>query len=133
MIIKILIVEDNDEFRGVLRNFLETQNLDFEIYETSSGELAITEALAKRPEIILMDVRLPQMNGIEAAKHIKMKLPESKIIILTMFELPEFEQSNQHEIVSAFVSKGELYDRLIPVMQKCLNGKHKKDAYWSFS
>jgi len=80
---KILIVDDHDDFREGVKDFLKKQKMDLLISESSSAEEAIAKALFLRPDIILMDIRLPNMNGIEASNKIKEQLPNCKIIILT--------------------------------------------------
>lgn len=115
---KILIVEDHDDFRAVVRQHLESQDLDAEILEASSGELGISKALRFRPHIILMDLRLPGMSGIEAAGRIKQLLPDIEILILTMFETTAFQEVFKSSDVSAYIGKSELYERLVPEIKK---------------
>ncbi len=117
-----MIVDDNDEFRKVLKMYLRMQSPQMEIHEADSGELAIAEASHQRPDVILMDIRLPLMNGIDAAIRIKEDLPKVKIIILTIFETEEFRRYQSNGVIFAFVGKSEVYDRLMPVIQKSMKG-----------
>ncbi len=123
MAAKILIIEDHDDFRKTVRTHLESQDLDFEIQEAASGELGVSLALRERPHIILMDIRLPGINGIDAASKIKIHIPESEIIILTMFETEAFKEVFQSDHVTAYVGKSELYEKLVPIMKKILDVK----------
>lgn len=115
---KILIVEDHDDFRAIVRQHLESQDLDMEILEASSGELGISKALRFQPHIILMDLRLPGMSGIEAAGRIKQLLPHIEILILTMFETTAFQEVFKSDDVSAYIGKSELFERLVPEIKK---------------
>ncbi|MFW6306894.1 MAG: response regulator [Bacillota bacterium] len=81
---KVMIADDHPLYTEGLKNFLEE---DFEIAGiVENGEAAVKEALNTRPDVILMDIRMPIIDGIEATRRIKEKLPDSKIIILTSFE-----------------------------------------------
>ena len=120
MYAKILIVENNDDFREIVKNHLKTKNPDFEILEAVSAESAIKEALDKRPRIILMDMRLPNVSGVETAKVIKDSFAECFIVILTMLDTGEFQKFYGNGFISAFVNKIEIYDKLFPLLQKFL-------------
>lgn len=84
--IKLLIVDDHTLFRDGLRAiFLAVPDIEV-IGEAATGEAAIQAALAQTPDVILMDIQMDDMNGIEATRHILETLPETKIIMLTMLE-----------------------------------------------
>ncbi|MBZ0167584.1 MAG: response regulator, partial [Candidatus Omnitrophica bacterium] len=65
---RLLIVDDNQEFRTMLRSYLVSQKLPFEFYEANSAEMAVTKASFIKPQVILMDINLPQANGLVAAR-----------------------------------------------------------------
>jgi len=84
--IKLLIVDDHTLFRDGLRAiFLAVHDIEV-IGEAASGEEAIQTALTQRPDVILMDIQMDDINGIEATRQILEALPETKIIMLTMLE-----------------------------------------------
>ncbi len=88
-LIRILIVDDQALFREGLRTLLSVQT-DFEVVgEASNGEEAIRLAVQTRPTVVLMDVRMPVMNGVAATERLKSVLPESRVIILTTFDEDE--------------------------------------------
>lgn len=117
---KILLVEDYDDFRKIVKDYLKSQDSDFEIFEASSGELGIVAALREKPDIVLMDIRLPNINGIDAANRIRQYLPSCKIIVLTMFEGETFREVFKSADISGYLGKSELYDKLMPLIHKCL-------------
>lgn len=81
---RILIADDHPLYTEGLKNFLED---DFEITGiVEDGKTAVKEALSSKPDVILMDIKMPVIDGIEATRLIKEELPDSKIIILTSFE-----------------------------------------------
>ena len=120
---RVLIVEDHKDFRETVKNFLEGQNLDLQISEADSGEMGIGIAVKEKPDIILMDIRLPDMNGLEAASEIKKRIPECRIILLTMFETEAFRSVFKSNDIAAYIGKSELYDKLIPQVKEILNQK----------
>lgn len=120
---KLLIVDDNDEFRIMIRQYLEKEKMDLEIFEASTGEMAVAKSSFVKPDIVLMDIRLPHASGIEAAKHVIGDNPHCDVIILTMFEVEAFRAAAKTIHVREFIGKSEIYDRLIPVVRKCLKEK----------
>ena len=117
---KILIVEDHDDFRQVIRKHLELHDLNVNIMEADCGEVGVAMALHRVPDIVLMDIRLPGITGIEAAAQIKSQLPQSEIIFLTIFEAEAFREAFQSEAASDYVGKSELYEKLVPAIKRLI-------------
>ncbi len=87
--IRLLLVDDQSLFREGL-NLLLSQQPDIEIVaEAANGELAIAAAHARRPDVILMDLRMPVMNGIEATRRLVAERSPARIIVLTTFDEDE--------------------------------------------
>ncbi|GAC1616104.1 MAG: hypothetical protein PVS2B2_13410 [Candidatus Acidiferrum sp.] len=81
----VLIVDDRSTIRSILRTFL-TQRLDLEVCgEAADGFEAVEKAKLLNPDLILLDLSMPRMNGVEAASIIKKQLPHSSIILFTMY------------------------------------------------
>lgn len=120
---KILIVDDHDEFRKTLRDYLRTVGESFEIYEATTGEESINQALYLKPEVILMDIRLPDISGIDAARQIKKTLPQTKIVMITMFESKAFRQVYECRDMEGYIGKNEMYEKLRPCLQGLLASK----------
>lgn len=118
MPLKILITDDHDEFRAMVRSWLESMKENFVVYEASSGELGIIKALREKPDLVLMDIRLPEMNGLQAAQQIKQKIPGCKVVILTMFETESFRQVFQSADIDAYLGKSEVFEVLLPTLVK---------------
>ena len=83
--IRIMIVEDHEIFRTGLRRALEMEDDLAIIKEAGSGEEALTAAVELEPDIILMDIHLPGINGLQATRQIKAKLPDIGVIVLTAY------------------------------------------------
>ena len=103
---KFLIVDDHKEFREVLKRRLNTSNDEvFEVEETSR----IVQVYAQhRPDLVLMDVRVPPVNSLEATKLLKASYPEAHIIIVTQYDDNKFIQRATEVGAEAFVSKADL-------------------------
>jgi DNA-binding NarL/FixJ family response regulator len=83
---RILLADDHPLFRGGVRNLIQTTD-DLEVIaEAATGEEAIDIAVQLQPDVIVMDIRMPLINGIEATRIIKEKLPDRKILIVTMLK-----------------------------------------------
>ncbi len=117
---KILIIEDHDDFRAMVKSYLEKQDIQLQVFEAPTGESGVIKALREKPDIILMDIRLPNMNGIDAAGRIKKYLPECKIIVLTMFETEAFRNVFKSQDIEAYIGKSELYEKLVPLLKEIL-------------
>jgi DNA-binding NarL/FixJ family response regulator len=85
MTISVSIVEDDDALRGTLARYLDTKG--FRCVSThGSAEEALRELPQVRPEVVLMDINLPRMNGIDCVAELKSRVPAVKCIMLTAFE-----------------------------------------------
>ncbi len=83
---KVLVVDDSKYIRAALRVFLRV-TMQLEICgEAGDGFEAIAKATELRPDMILMDVAMPKMNGVEAALAIKSVLPDARIVLFTFWE-----------------------------------------------
>ena len=83
---KIVLIDDHPLFRGGVRNLIQTTE-DLEVIgEGASGEEAVELALRLQPDVMVMDIRMPGINGIEATRVIREKQPEMKILIVTMLK-----------------------------------------------
>ncbi len=88
--LRVLIVDDHGIVRAGTRSLLEGQP-DIEVVgEAAGGEEAIEKAKQLRPDLVLMDIAMPGMNGIEATRRIKEELPDTSVLVLSMHDDEEF-------------------------------------------
>ena len=88
--IRVLLADDHTILRAGLRMMLNAQP-DIEVVgEASDGRQAIAEAQRLAPEVILMDITMPECNGIEATRQVKRLLPDVRVLVLTMHENEEY-------------------------------------------
>ncbi len=84
--IRILLVDDHPVVRHGLRGMLEAEADLAVVGEASSGVEGLEQTLALRPEIVLMDLRMPGADGVEATSRILARLPQTKVMVLTTYE-----------------------------------------------
>ena len=123
----ILIIEDHKEYREAVRHFLELHNIQAQIKEASSGEEGVLLARSEKPQIVIMDFMLGGIDGLETAKQIKKHLPKCNIIMLTIYDPKEIFQRNGHGAINSFISKGDLYNQLVPAIRKILLNSSKNN------
>lgn len=88
--LRILIVDDHGIVRAGIRSLLQGQP-DIEVVgEAARGEEAVEEAVRLHPELVLMDIAMPGMDGIEATRRIKKELPDVRVLVLTIYDDEEF-------------------------------------------
>jgi len=122
---KILIVDDSALFRSHVREIL-AEEPDVEIVgEARDGWEAIERAKALGPDIVLLDVRLPRLNGIEVTQRLKKELPKLKIIILTIHNLLEYRKAAKNRGADAFVLKVNMDKELVPAIRRIINSPKK--------
>jgi DNA-binding NarL/FixJ family response regulator len=84
--IKILIADDHAVLRSGLRLLLNAQP-DFEVVgEASTGEETVERAMSLQPDVLLLDIAMPDLNGLEAARRIRQQAPDLRILVLTMYD-----------------------------------------------
>ena len=88
--IRVLIAEDQTLMRQGLRTILELNDGFTVVGEAENGRAAVERALALRPDVVLMDVQMPDLNGVAATGEITRALPDTRVIILTTFDYDEY-------------------------------------------
>jgi DNA-binding NarL/FixJ family response regulator len=103
---KTLIVEDNDTFRQLLVESLNARFPAMIIGEASAGQEVIPKVETFFPDLIFMDIKIPQENGLSLTCKIKADYPETVVIILTSFDLPEYREAAYTRGANYFLAKG---------------------------
>lgn len=116
----ILIVEDHKGVRQSLREWLELSFPHYQLLEATSGEEAVIMAEAMSPCLVIMDIGLPGMNGIQAAQGIKAVAPTTRVVMLTMFDDEAHRAAAAGAGVSAYVPKRKVQTELLPVLNRLL-------------
>ncbi len=119
---KILIVDDNDFFRQTLKTTLKGYFPMIEIEEAADGNNALQSVKTFTPDLIFMDIELPGDNGLELTKKIKANHQKIVVLILTTYDIPEYERVASEYGADRFLAKSSLnpigLEELIKFYQK---------------
>jgi DNA-binding NarL/FixJ family response regulator len=122
-IVRILVVEDFEAWRRFVCAVVGKRP-EFEIVcEVSNGLEAVEKAEELRPDLILMDVGLPKLNGIEAARRILKRAPQSKILFLSENRSQDIAKEALCTGARGYVLKSDAASELLPAMEAVLQGK----------
>ncbi len=114
---RVVVVDDDAVDRTLLRVLLEEHAELQVVGEASDGEEAIVLAERYRPDVILMDIHLPRVNGVEATRHIKKKLPQSLIIGVSCLYTPDSYNAMLAAGAVAFVRKEDAVEALYKTVE----------------
>ena len=120
----ILIVEDHDELRETLLEWLKSVFSDCTFLVAGSGEKAIELAEAHQPAIVLMDIQLPGINGIEAIRRIMKISPQTQALILSVMNVSAYKEEAMAAGACAYINKQHMHVELIPALNKLLLSPH---------
>jgi DNA-binding NarL/FixJ family response regulator len=125
--VRILLADDHTIVRQGLARLLEEQQNFKVVGEAVNGQDAVEKAEKLKPNIIIMDIAMPRMNGIEAAKRIRKQMPETKIIILSMYSHEHYI----HELLECGVSGYLLKDSGGQDIIKAIRAALKNETFLS--
>ena len=125
--VRILIADDHTIVRHGLARLLEEQPDLKVVGEANNGQSAVDQAVALKPDIVIMDIAMPRMNGIEAAKRIRKQLPKTKILILSMYSHEHYI----HELLETGVSGYLLKDSSGRDIIKAIRSAMKNETFLS--
>ena len=103
---KILIVDDSERMRQLIREYIA--DISTEIVECSDGSEALEAYRAHRPDIVLMDLKMPVMDGLEATGQILRVFPDSRIVIVSQWDGAPFPEAARRAGAETIVSKADL-------------------------
>ena len=120
--VRVLLADDDDLMRAGLRAVLSSDDAIDVVGEAGSGRAAVAEARAHRPEVVLMDVRMPDLDGISATRELLAVSPEIKVAILTTFEQDDYIFGALSAGASGFLLKRTKPEDLIAAIHTLAEG-----------
>jgi two-component system, NarL family, response regulator NreC len=120
--IRLMLVDDHQVVRTGLKSFLETQPDLQVVDEANNGREAIEHALESRPDIILMDITMPEMDGLEATRELKKLWPEAVVLALTVHEDKVYFMEMLAAGAAGYLTKQAASDELVQAIQTVAQG-----------
>lgn len=123
MSLRILLADDHEIVRRGLRAVLETEP-DLEVTdEAASGVDAVEKAQRDKPDVVLMDISMPDLNGLEAARRIRHMVPDTEVLFLTMHESEQMVREGMDAGGRGFLLKTDAGHELVPAIRSV--SRHK--------
>ncbi len=121
----ILVADDDEKIRNLVKRVLEKGlGAPPVVQEASDGEEALRLAWTHLPRVVVMDITMPRMDGLQATKKIKAERPETKIIILTIHQDQAYREAAMESGADAFLDKRAMLTDLVPTVRDVLGEPH---------
>jgi DNA-binding NarL/FixJ family response regulator len=117
----MLVVEDYEPFRRAISSWLQEQ--DFQVIEAADGFEAIEKAIELQPDVVLFDIGLPKLNGIDAAKLVRLLVPSAKVVFVTQESSSELIQEAFRLGAWGYIHKQHAATDLPPAIDAVLGGR----------
>ena len=120
--IRILLADDQTIIREGIRSLLTSHEDLYVVGEAGDGETAVALVRSLKPDVVLMDIRMPKMDGVEATRRIKGELPGTVVIVLTTFDDDEYVIKAMTYGASGYLLKDIGSDKLVEAIRDGMNG-----------
>ena len=118
-----MIVDDSKEAMVFLKDFLDYQQQINVVANATDGAECLALAPSVHPELIIMDYRMPVMDGIRATRGLRAASFQGRIIVITLDSDPQIEQAAIAAGADGFCQKAELLEKLMPIIEKLFAGR----------
>jgi DNA-binding NarL/FixJ family response regulator len=119
--LRILVVEDYEPIRRVFCSWLRER--DFQVMETADGLEAIEKVKELKPDLVLFDIGLPNLNGIESAKRVRSLVPSAKVVFVTQESSPDIIRETFRLGARGYIHKQQASRELLPAIDAILGGQ----------
>jgi DNA-binding NarL/FixJ family response regulator len=126
--VNVLIVEDNRHMRRMLGEILHAAFDSIQIVEAADAISARVAVRDIRPELILMDIGLPEANGIDLTAEFKLLLPETRVVIVSNHQTRMAQDAASSAGAAAYVFKDDVFEKLLPVLTLVLDQRRAESA-----
>jgi len=121
--VRLVIADDHALVRDGLRSMLDDEPGLEVVGEAANGREALELCRSLKPDLVLMDVRMPEMDGLEATRAVKQELPSTSVLMVTMHENPDYLLEALSAGAAGYVLKGASGDRLVNAIKRTLKGE----------
>jgi len=122
----ILVVEDFQALRSSVMQWLRVNFPGIHINGVGTGEEALERARLSRPDVVLMDIDLPGINGLEATSLFRVRAPGTAVVMLTMHDTPAHRQAASDAGAAGFIAKADLEDQLASTLEVILGARARR-------
>ena len=120
--IKVLVADDHEVVRSGLASLLKDSEIDI-VAEASSGEEAVQKTLKHHPDVVLLDIRMPDSDGLTALERIRTESPETKVVMLSTYDNPTYVARSVALGACDYVLKGSSRKELISAITAAAKGE----------
>lgn len=119
--IVLLFADDNPNFRVTLTRYLKNHYSASKIIEASNGTEAIEKTVLNIPDLVILDIKMKGLSGLDVVKIIKKDYPFIPVVILTNYDDPEYKQEAKKVLADAFIAKKNLVSELGSIIDVLLS------------
>jgi two-component system, NarL family, nitrate/nitrite response regulator NarL len=122
--ITVLLVDDHEVLRKIIQTLIEKSD-DLKVVATASnGMEAVAQARSGCPNIIVMDISMPEMDGIEATRRILLDCPQARVLMLSTYDTPDRIRGAMEVGANGYVLKDTMADELVDGIRTLFDGEH---------
>ncbi len=127
MTIKIVVADDHEVVRSGLANLLKGSGIEI-VGEASDGDEAVEKTMKHHPDVVLMDIRMPNRDGLSALEVIRDKIPDARVVMLSTYDNPTYVARSVALGATDFVLKGSTRQELVDVITRAASGDEPLDT-----
>lgn len=121
MSIKVVIADDHEVVRSGLYSVFEETDIEI-VEEASNGDDAVAKTIASQPDVLLMDIRMPESDGIQAMTRLRNESPDTKVVMLSTYDNPTYVARAVALGAKDYALKGSSQDELIETVTRIAKG-----------
>lgn len=126
-VIRVMLADDHAVVRKGIREFLEEVDDIRVVAEATTGTEALAATLEQRPDVVVLDIQMPQMSGVEAARQIKSQAPEVRVLVLTAYDDDPYIFAMLQAGASGYVLKNASSEELVRAVRAVATGESALD------